>query len=157
MITKNDCMSVLVRLEDNGVPDAAKYMRKLLILKEPNIEILKFIARESGFEIGHFYEVLRKSHNKRKSPLYTNILKDTLDTKELVVMLSSLLTQILLYASKLPNPSSFYKEARAEEISRVLNNYFITGEIDACLTMRELIRADLMVMEYIAGRRELLD
>ena len=77
------------------------------------------------------------------------------DTKEIVVTLSCLLTQILLYGSKLDNPTAFYKEARASEISGVLNTYFETGNLERCLTMLKVVKSDLLVMEYIAGRRDL--
>ena len=156
MITKNDCMTVLVKLEDNGVAEASKYIKKLIMTREPSIEVLRFIAAESGFEIGNFFEVLRKSHNKRKSPLYTNILREPTDIKSIVTTLSCLQTQILLYASKLDNPMIFYRESRAEEISRALNNYFKTGELDTCLALLKLIKSDLLVMEYIAGKRDLV-
>ena len=69
--------------------------------------------------------------------------------------LSCLLTQILLYGSKLDNPSAFYKEARGAEISNVLNSYFTSGSLDRCLMLLKVIKSDLLVMEYIAGRRDL--
>lgn len=155
MINKNDCLTILVKLEGTGVAEARPFIKKLMLSREPSIEVLKFIAAQRGFEIGHFYEMLRKSHNEKKSPLYTNILKDITDPKEIVVTLSCLQTQILLYASKLDNPATFYRESRAEELSRVLNNYFATGNLDLCLSMLKVIKSDLLVMEYISGRREL--
>ena len=156
MITKNDCLSILVKLEDSGISEASIYVKKMFLAKEPPIEVLRFIAQNRGFEISHFYEVLRKSHNKNKSPLYTNIVREISDPKEITTTLSSLLTQILLYGNKLSYPLTFYKEARAEEISRVLNTYFKTGDLDSCITLLKLIKSDLLVMEYIAGRRDLI-
>ena len=155
MITKNDCLSILVKLEDNGVADAKTYIKKLLVAKEPSVEVLKFISENRGLEVTNFYEMLRKQHNKKKSPLYTNILRDIAEPKEVITTLSCLLTQILLYGNKLTSASSFYREVRAEEISRVLNNYFKTNEIDACIAMIRLIKTDLLVLEYISGRRDL--
>jgi hypothetical protein len=156
MITKNDCLSILVKLEDSGISEASSYVKKMFLAKEPPVEVLKFIAQNRGFEISHFYEVLRKSHNKNKSPLYTNIVREISDPKEITTTLSSLLTQILLYGNKLAYPLTFYKEARAEEISRVLNTYFKTGDLDSCIALLKLIKSDLLVMEYIAGRRDLI-
>lgn len=155
MIYKNDCLSILVKLEDSGVLEARHYIRKLMVTREPSIEVLKFIAQQRGFEVGRFYEMLRKSHNKRKSPLYINILKEIDDPNEIVTTLSCLLTQVLLYGKKLSNPTTFYREARAEEISRVLNTFFATGNLDTCLAMLKVIKADLLVMEHIMGRRDL--
>ncbi len=155
MINKNDCLSILVKLEDSGVIEARPYIRKLMVSRDPSIEVLKFIAQQRGFEVGRFYEMLRKSHNQRKSPLYTNILKEIDDPKEIVTTLSCLLTQILLYGNKLDNPTAFFREVRAEEISRVLNNFFATSSLDTCLAMLKIIKADLLVMEHIMGRRDL--
>lgn len=156
MITKNDCLSCLVKLEDSGITEAKQYIKKLVVAREPSIDILKFISKHRGIEVSNFYEMLRKNHNKKKSPLYTNIVREIDDINEIIVTLSSLQTQILLYGKRLPNATNFYREARAEEISRVLNNYFKTGEIDSCLAMLRLVKSDLLVLEYISGRRDLI-
>lgn len=155
MITKNDCLSILVKLEDSGVQGVDPYIKKLLISREPPLEVLKFIANNRGIEVGNFYEMLRKSHNQKKSPLYTNILKEVSDEEDVVTTLSSLITQILLYGRKIENKDQFFKEVRAEEITRVLNTYFQTGIYEDCKILLNLIKSDLLVLEYIAGRREL--
>jgi hypothetical protein len=144
-----------VKLEDSGVPEAKTYIKKLVVAKDPTIEVLRFISKNRGIEVGAFYDMLRRNHNKKRSPLYLNILKDIESPKEIVTTLSCLLTQVLLYGSKLENAAAFYREARAEEITRVLNNYFKTGDLDACTAMLRLVKSDLVVLEYIAGRRDL--
>ena len=156
MITKNDCLSILVRLEDSGVEGIDTYMRKLLVSREIPLEVLKFISDNRGLEISKFYEMIRKNHNKKKSPLYTNIVREQGETKEIVLTLSCLLTQIFLYGNKLDQPEIFFKEARAEEITKVLNEYFQTGLVENCSNLLKIIKSDLLVLEYIAGRRELI-
>lgn len=155
MITKNDCLSILVKLEDSGITGVDPYIKRLLISKEIPLEVLKFISDNRGIEVGNFYEVLRKSHNQKKSPLYTNILKEVTEEADVVTTLSSLLTQILLYSKKIENKDLFFKQVRAEEITRVLDTYFETGLYEDCKTLLNLIKSDLLVLEYIAGRREL--
>ena len=155
MITKNDCLSILVKLEDNGVKGIDAQMRKLLVSKDIPLDVLKFISENRGIEVGNFYEMLRKSHNQKKSPLYTNILKEVENPDELITTLSCLLTQIILYGNKLINRDQFFREVRAEEVSRVINNFFKTGTYDECQALLKLIKSDLLVLEYIAGRREL--
>ena len=155
MITKNDCLSILVKLEDSGVQGIDPYMRKLLVSKEIPLDVLKFISDNRGIEVGNFYEMLRKSHNQKKSPLYTNILKEVENPDELITTLSCLLTQIILYGNKLINRDQFFREVRAEEISRVLNNFFKTGTYEERQALLKLIKSDLLVLEYIAGRRDL--
>jgi hypothetical protein len=155
MITKNDCLSILTKLDESGVGGVNLYMRKLLVSREIPLDVLRFISDNRGLEVSHFYEMLRKSHNQKKSPLYTNILKEIDDPQEAVTTLSCLLTQILLYGKKLENRDQFFREVRAEELTRVLNNYFKTGLYEECLNIIKVIKADLLVLEYIAGRRDL--
>lgn len=154
MLTKNDCLSILVSLEDRGVLiDTMLY--KLVQATEPPIEVLKFIIENRGMSINSFYENLRKKHNQHKSALYTNIVKEVLADEEILTVLTSLLVQISLYGKNVSQPEQFYKEARAEEITIALQNYFATGDLQKCKTLLHLIRADLLVLEYLAGRRQL--
>ena len=126
-----------------------------MVARDIPLEVLKFISDNRGLEVSKFYEMLRKSHNQKKSPLYTNILKEVDDPQEVVTTLSCLLTQILLYGKKLESKDQFFREVRAEELTRVLNNYFKTGLYEECLNLIKILKSDLLVLEYIAGRREL--
>ena len=155
MITKNDCLSILTKLDESGVSGVNSYVRKLVVARDIPLEVLKFISDNRGLEVSKFYEMLRKSHTQKKSPLYTNILKEIDDPQEVITTLSCLLTQILLYGKKLENKDQFFREVRAEELTRVLNNYFKTGLYEECLHLIKVLKSDLLVLEYIAGRREL--
>ena len=156
MITKNDCLTILVSLEDRGL-NIDPLMKKLLTSKEIPLEVLKFILDNKGIEVANFYEMLRRKHNQKKSPLYHNLVKEVEDPEELITTLACLLVQISLYSNKLPsNREMFQREVRAEEISRVLNAYYATGSLDQCLALIKLLKADLVVLEYISGRRDAL-
>ena len=156
MINKSDLMTVLVALEDRGL-DINQPMKKLVTSKEVPIEVLKFILDNRGIEVANFYEMLRKKHNDKKSPLYHNIVKEVSNPEEIITTLACLLVQVTLYSKKLPaNKEIFQREVRAEEITRVLNNYYTTGTLDSCLALLKLIKTDLLVLEHISGRREAL-
>ena len=75
MITKNDCLTILVALEDKGI-NINQPMKKLVTSKDIPLDVLKFILDNRGIEVANFYEMLRKKHNQKKSPLYHNIVKD---------------------------------------------------------------------------------
>ena len=157
MITKNDCLSILVSLEDRGI-SINDQMKKLLTAKEIPLEDLKFIADHRGIEVANFYEMIRKKHNEKKSPLYKNIVKEIEDPEEVITTLACLLVQITLYSNKLTsNKELFQREIRAEEITRVLNNYYNTGLLEPCLTLIRLLKSDVLVLEYISGRREIIN
>jgi hypothetical protein len=156
MITKNDGLTILVALEDRGI-NIDKPMKRLITAKEIPLDVLKFILDNRGIEVANFYEMLRKKHNQKKSPLYHNIVKEITDTDEIITTLACLLVQITLYSKKLTiNREIFQREVRAEEITRVLNNYYSTGEFDQCLALIKLLKTDLIVLEHISGRREAL-
>ena len=156
MITKNDCLTLLVSLEDRGI-NIDTPMKKLVTSKDIPMEVLKFILDNRGVEVANFYEMLRKKHNQKKSPLYHNIVKEIEDTDEIITTLACLLVQITLYSNKLTsNKEIFKREVRAEEITRVLNNYYSTGALDQCLALLRLLKTDLVVLEHISGRREAL-
>ena len=157
MLTKNDCLTLIVSLENRGI-NIDQQMKKLLTSKEIPIETLKFILDNRGIEVANFYEMLRKKHNQKKSPLYHNIVKDITDPEEVITTLACLLVQITLYSKRLPaNKEIFQREVRAEEISRVLNTYYATGMLDSCLALMKLLKSDLLVLEHISGRRDLID
>ena len=157
MITKNDCLTILVSLEDRGI-NIDQQMKKLLTAKEIPIDTLKFILDNRGIEVANFYEMLRKRYNQKKSPLYHNIVKDITDPDDIITTLACLLVQITLYSKKLQaNREIFQREVRAEEISRVLNSYYATGTLDGCLALIRLLKADLLVLEHISGRRDILN
>ena len=157
MITKSECMSLLVKLEDRGL-NVDSYIKKLVVAKEPPMEVLRFIATNQGLDLANFYEMLRVKHNKNKSQLYTNILKeDFSDLEKSMTTLSCLLTQVLLFSKKLTIKDKFLQDARAEEITRAMNRYFKDGDGTTAAQLLQLIKSDLLVLEYIRGRRELTE
>ena len=154
MLNKSDCMSILIKLEDQGV-DINAQMKKLILAKDIPIDVLKFIAEKQGLEAVNFYEMLRKSYNNKKSKLYKNILDD-IKLEDVCVILSSLLLQIALYSSKLTDTkNSFLQEIRANEISDALADFYKSDNIEKCLAVLNAIKTDLLVLEYLNGRREL--
>ena len=154
MLNKSDCMSILIKLEDKGV-DINAQMKKLILAKDTPIDVLKFIAEKQGLEAVNFYEMLRKSYNNKKSKLYKNILDD-IKLEDVCVILSSLLLQIALYSSKLTDTkNSFLQEIRANEISDALADFYKSDNVEKCLAVLNAIKTDLLVLEYLNGRREL--
>lgn len=154
MITKNDCMSVLVGLEKENF-NIDPYLKMLITSRDIPVEVLKVIEEQRGLEIIAFYEMLRKSYNNKKSPLYKNIITGNFEDENFAITtLACLLVQIILYNNKLADNGLFLKAARAEEISRVLNTFFISGDSELILKLLYAIRSDLIVLEHISGRRK---
>lgn len=152
MITKNDLLLLLTELQETGT-DVNPYFAKTLNSQTVSLEVLKFINDQRQFDVAAFYELLRKNYNSKKSPLYKNIVREDVKPEEVLTTLAALNLQILLYAKKLDDDKMFLKHSRAEEITRVLNNYYKTYDLLPCLKLVKLIKADLVAFETVAGRR----
>lgn len=150
MITKNDCLLLLSELQDKGL-ETKPYVMKVLKDNNVNLEVLKFINDNRKLELTEFYNFLRNRYNEKKSKLYKEIVQiDEKQPKDIVVTLSSLLTQILLYSNKVENKQLFLRHSRADEISKVLVKYFQDYDVQLCVSMMNLLKADLKACEYIS-------
>lgn len=149
MLTKNDCILLLSDISNKGI-DTKEMCNKLIAHPGIDMEVLKFINDNRELELSNFYTVIRKNYNNKKSKLYKEIVQiDQKEPKDIVVTLSSLLTQILLYSNKLEDKQLFLKHSRAEEISKVLSKYFKTFDTTICFQLLSLIKADLKALESL--------
>ena len=149
MLKKNDLILLLTQLQAEG-EDVSSQLRTVVSSTEIPLDVVKFINDKRQLDVTGFYEQLRKSYNNKRSSLYINLVReDVKDPNEVLITLSSLNLQILLYAKHLDNPQMFLSHSRAEEITRVLNNYYRTYDLVPVMTLRNLVRSDLKVFESI--------
>jgi hypothetical protein len=154
MIEKTDLILLLSELEDNNV-DISKYKNLLLTTKGVNLDVLKFINDQRPLEVTKFYERLRKSYNEKKSNLYMNICKsdeDKLKDKDVPVIISSLLTQILLSANKITDVSEremFISHSRATDLTKALLKYELENDLNTCMRVLRVVKADMKALESI--------
>lgn len=148
MIKKTDCILLLTEMQEKGV-DVNKQISRLMSSADLPLEVLKFINDNRQLDVVSFYNNLRVNYNKKKSSLYINIVKEIDEPQEVLTTLSAMLTQILLYSKKLENKSLFLKHSRAEEITKVLDNYFKTYDITSAIRLMRLIKADVKALESI--------
>lgn len=155
MITRNDCVLLLTEIQSQTGENTTKYVKELFKGNEVDIDILRYINSKRQLDLTKFYQKLRKSYNNKRSSLYINIVKETEDPTEVLTTLASLNLQILLFAKGVDDKPMFFSHARSNEITLVLNNYFKTYDIQPCLKLLRLIKADLKVCEFIEGRNEI--
>lgn len=148
MLKKNDCLIILTDLQDKGI-DVGAYLTKLLASPDIPSDVIKFINDNRQFDVANFYETIRKNYNHKKSSLYKNIVREDIDPQECLTTLGALNLQILLFSKKLENKQLFLSHSRAEEITRVLNNYYRTYDLIPCMALLKLIKADLKIFESI--------
>lgn len=148
MITKNDCLVLLAELSNKGID--TQDITKQLITQGISTDVLKFINKHRPMEIVDFYNKLRINYNKKKSKTYKEIVQiDKKQPKDILVTISSLLTQILLFSNNIEDRELFLKHSRASEISKVISNYFITYDVTLCIKLLNLIKADIKALESI--------
>lgn len=149
MIKKNDLLLLLAELQAKGNTEATKFITRLYKTTSIPLDIIKYINDNREFDIAQFYEKLRKSYNNKRSDLYINIVKEIDDINEVLTTLASYNLQVLLFAKKLDNKDLFYRNSRVEEVTRVLNNYYKTYNIEDCYKILSLIKADIKLFEEI--------
>ena len=149
MLRKNDLILLLTRMQDAGA-DASAQIRKVISSKDIPMDVVKFINDNRQMDVTRFYEQIRKSYNDKRSSLYINLVREDLkDPKDALTTLASFNLQVLLFARHLDNPTMFLSHSRAEEVTRVLNNYYRTYDLAPVMAMRTLIKSDLKAFEGI--------
>ena len=139
---------LLTELQEKG-EDVSKYIKTWYKTPEIPLDTIKFINEHRELDVVSFYEKLRSNYNHKKSDLYINIVKETDDLSEILTTLAAYNLQVLLFAKKLTDKDAFYKASRVEEVTRVLNNYYKTYDIDKCRLLLTLIKADIKLCEGI--------
>lgn len=149
MLKKNDLILLLTRLQEEGV-DVSSQLKKTLLSSEIPLDVIKFINDNRQMDVTRFYEQLRRSYNAKRSSLYINLVREDLkDPSDALTTLASFNLQVLLFAKHLEEPTMFLNQSRAEEVTRVLNNYYRTYDLAPVLTLRSLIKSDLKAFESI--------
>lgn len=147
-ITKNDCLLLLTKMQEDGV-DTKAQVNKLFSNPGIPLDVLKFINNHKQLDVISFYERIRKNYNNKRSKLYINIMKEIDDPEEIITTLSALLTQIILTSEKVDNKKLFLNNVRAGEITRVLNNYFNTFDVESARKLLHLFKCDIKALESI--------
>lgn len=115
----------------------------------PSIEVIKFINDNRQLDLTLFYEKIRKSYNNKKSKLYINLVKETEQPQDVLTTLSSLLTQILLFAKDADDRQMFLRHSRADEITKVLLGYFRDFDLTNCIKLIKMFKIDIKALESI--------
>ncbi len=148
MISKNDCLLLLADIKNKGI-DTTEPLKELLNSNTLPLSVIKFINENRQLDLAAFYEKIRKNYNKKKSSLYINIVKEIEEPNEVLVTLSAMLTQILLFSKNVENKQMFLKHARANDISKILTLYFTNYDLTNCLKLMRIIKADIKALESI--------
>lgn len=152
MISKNDVVLLLTELQDNGI-DIQDNIIKLFKSENIPLSVIKFINDHRQLDLTAFYEYLRKSYNNKKSKLYISIVKEIENPEDVITTLFSFGLQATLYSKRVEDSQMFLKHARVREINLVLAKYFTSYDLEDCLNLLKLIKADLVACETVSGRR----
>ena len=135
-------------LQNKGI-DTTEPLKELLNSNTLPLSVIKFINENRQLDLAAFYEKIRKNYNKKKSSLYINIVKEIEEPNEVLVTLSAMLTQILLFSKNVENKQMFLKHARANDISKILTLYFTNYDLTNCLKLMRIIKADIKALQSI--------
>lgn len=152
MLQKTDLILLLTTIqEEHPDLDVRDYVDMAIRTPGINLEALKFINDIRPLEVRQFYEKLRRSYNQKKSNLYINIMKsDETELKNTMVVLTSLLNQIMIFAEKVEDRQLFLKHSRADEVCKVILLYLTNYDIQPAVKLLQLIKADLKTLQEIS-------
>ena len=150
MISKSDVVLLLTELQNSG-EDVSRDIMSLYKSDTIPLEILKKINSTKPLSVVRFYEKIRQSYNKKHSKMYINIMRSDenaiQDVKTILTTLSGLLNQILQF--ECDDKPMFLKHVRADEITKVLDIYFKTFNIEPAFKLLKLIKADVKVIQML--------
>jgi len=150
MISRSDILLLLTDLQEQG-EDVSMDINELYSSSTIPLDILKKINNHRPLDLLKFYEKLRESYNKKRSKLYINIMRADenviKDPKITLTTLSALLNQILQFECE--DKTMFLKHARADEITKVLDIYFKTYNLEPAYKLLTLFKADCKVIEMV--------
>lgn len=148
MVTKSDITILLNDLQERGI-DINGYLKELYSTSSIPLNVIKFLNDNRSFDVANFYEKIRRNYNKKRSDLYLNIVKELDNVDDVLTTLASYNLQVLLYGRNVDDKEMFYRNSRVEEVTRVLNNYYKTFDIDSCVKTLSLIKADIKLFETV--------
>lgn len=148
MVTKSDITILLNDLQERGI-DINRYLKELYSTSSIPLNVIKFLNDNRSFDVANFYEKIRRNYNKKRSDLYLNIVKELDNVDDVLTTLASYNLQVLLYGRNVEDKEMFYRNSRVEEVTRVLNNYYKTFDIDSCVKILSLIKADIKLFEAV--------
>ena len=148
MVTKSDITILLNDLQERDI-DINGYLKELYSTSSIPLNVIKFLNDNRSFDVANFYEKIRRNYNKKRSDLYLNIVKELDNVDDVLTTLASYNLQVLLYGRNVEDKEMFYRNSRVEEVTRVLNNYYKTFDIDSCVKILSLIKADIKLFESV--------
>lgn len=148
MISRNDIILLLSELEERGL-DTKQQLNEVFSSTSIPLSVLKYINDNRQLDLSKFYLKIRKSYNNKKSKLYGSIVKEVTEPFDVILTLSALLTQIVLYAEKAEDRMMFLKHSRADEISKSLHNYFTNYDLTPCMKLLRLVKVDCKAIESL--------
>ena len=151
MLQVNDLVLILTDMETSGDEGAHEQLMKTLMSSTISTNTLKYINDRRPLDVTQFYERIRKNYNDKRSSLYKNIVKDIEDPDEAISTLSAFALNLFLYSKHVEesNRNLFFKHVRAEEVTRVLNQFYKSQDVTSAIKLLRLLKADLKCFEQI--------
>ena len=103
-ITKSSAYAYLNRIktESNGSVNISPYMHKVASNEIVPTDVLIFINKHIDLpQLYTYNEIYRRRAGQNKSPLFKNIMNETLDDENKAIVMSSILTQTFIHTKQL--------------------------------------------------------
>lgn len=155
-ITKKDIIQKLYEIEENSDLKLGREVQKVVRSEIIPFDIIKLINRyDKGFlQIYDTYNTIYNARNR--NPLYRNLRNKDLDTAELAIALSSLVTKILISCSKISDEQErmlFATAMSVESLNAALTAYSLLGDETSLIQCGKEVRELLNLLYAEDDRR----
>lgn len=113
-LDKNSAYAKLASIKESNGIDVSRYMREVASSDIVPITTLIFINKY--YPLDQLYTYNKIHENRRKNPLYKNLVNEALPESDRAIALSSFVTQVMIHAKDLKSNSKIEDADRYMEI-----------------------------------------
>lgn len=148
-ITKREIIQKLYEIEEQTNLKLGREVQKVIRSETIPIDIIKLINKydKEFLQIYNTYNSIYESRNR--NPLYRNLKNKTLDSSELAVALSSLVTKILISCTKITDDAErqmFSTAMNVDKLNTAITNYAIYQDDSELFMLAEQVRNLLQIL-----------
>lgn len=112
-MNKARAYAALKEIKNNKGIDVSKYVQSTALSEQVSVDTVVFINKHKPLE--QFYTYNKIHENRRKNPLYKNLVNENLSVPDMAIALSSLVTQAMIHNKEL------LKENKVEDADEFLD------------------------------------
>lgn len=149
VITKKEFIQKLYEIEEQNQLNLEREVQKVIRNEQIPLDVIKLINKydKKFFQIYSTYNHIYLS--REKNPLYKNLKRTTQSLEEKAVTMSSLVTKILITATKITDPierKNFVTTMGLKEFNDALTDFYYRDDAEQMLSLLKQVKELLEIL-----------